>query len=96
MFGGLSFMVNEKMVVSVRGDDDLLVRADPEQADELLTVKGARPAEMGAGRAMSRGWIAVDEEALATDETFGFWIDVAVRYNDKETGPRGRQQKRSQ
>lgn len=47
MFGGLSFMVNEKMVVSVRGDGDLLVRTDPEQADELLTVKGARPAEMG-------------------------------------------------
>jgi TfoX/Sxy family transcriptional regulator of competence genes len=94
MFGGLSFMVNEKMVVSVRGDGDLLVRTDPEQADELLTVKGARPAEMGAGRAMNKGWIAVDEEALATDEAFDFWIDVALKYNDKKTGPRGRQQKR--
>jgi len=39
MFGGLSFMVNEKMVVSVRGDGGLLVRADPEQADELLTPR---------------------------------------------------------
>jgi len=88
MFGGLSFMVNEKMVVSVRGDGGLLVRADPEQADELLTAK------MGAGRAMSRGWIAVAEEAIATDEAFDFWIDMALEYNDKETGQRGRQQER--
>jgi len=94
MFGGLSFMVNEKMVVSVRGDGRLLVRADPEQADELLTAKGARPAEMGACRAMSRGWIAVAEEAIATDEAFDFWIDMALEYNDKETGQRGRQQER--
>ena len=94
MFGGLSFMVNEKMVVSVRGGSGLLVRADPEQADELLTAKGARPAEMGAGRAMSWGWIAVAEEAIATDEAFDFWIDMALEYNDKETGPRGRQQER--
>jgi len=90
MFGGLSFMVNEKMVVCVRGDGDLLVRADPEGADELLTTKGARPAEMGAGRAMSRGWIAVADEAVATDEAVGFWIATAVEYNDKEAGPRGR------
>jgi len=90
MFGGLSFMVNEKMVVCVRGDGDLLVRADPERADELLTTKGARPAEVGAGRAMSRGWIAVADEAVATDEAVGFWIATSVEYNEKETGPRGR------
>jgi len=32
MFGGLSFMVNEKMVVSVRGGGGLLVRAGPRQS----------------------------------------------------------------
>lgn len=31
MFGGLSFMVNQKMVVYVRSDGDLLVRSDPER-----------------------------------------------------------------
>jgi len=94
MFGGLSFMVNERMVVSVRGGGGLLVRADPARADELITAKGARPAEMGAGRGMSRGWIAVDEEVIAAEETFGFWIGVALEYNDKAIGPRGREQKR--
>lgn len=81
MFGGLSFMVNERMVVSVRGDSEILVRADPERADELLTVKGARSAEMGAGRSMSKGWISVDEPAIWTDEDVDFWIGVALEYN---------------
>ncbi len=90
MFGGLSFMVNERMVVSVLSDGDLLVRADPERADELLTAKGARPAEMGAGRAMNKGWISVSEEAIATDPSFDFWIGVALEYNGMETGRRSR------
>ena len=90
MFGGLSFMVNERMVVSVRSDGDLLVRADPEGADKLLATKGAQPAEMGAGRAMGNGWISVGKEAIATEENFDFWIGVALEYNDKETSTRSR------
>ncbi|MGH3545562.1 MAG: TfoX/Sxy family protein [Mycobacteriales bacterium] len=88
MFGGLSFMVNDKMVVSVHSDGDLLVRADPERADELLTTVGARPAEMGAGRAMGNGWISVAQAAVATGESFDFWIGVALAYNDRSTGTR--------
>ncbi len=83
MFGGVSFMVNEKMVVSVRGDGELLVRADPERTRELVALQGARPAEMGAGRAMGPGWICVAEEAIATAERLSFWIGVALEYNDR-------------
>ena len=83
MFGGLSFLVNEKMVASVRSDGDLLVRVDPERSPELATLPGARPAEMGAGRAMGPGWMCVAEEAIATDEQLSFWVDVALEYNDR-------------
>lgn len=82
MFGGLSFMVNEKMVASVRSDGDLLVRVDPERSAELVTHDGARPAQMGAGRAMGAGWIDVAEEAITTDEQLSFWIEVALEYNE--------------
>lgn len=81
MFGGLAFMVDEKMVVCVRGDADLLVRADPDQADELLTHEGAGPAEMGAGRPMSKNWISVGAEALETDEALTSWLGAALAYN---------------
>ena len=85
MFGGLAFMVNEAMVVCVMSDGDLLVRADPRRADDLLTARGARPAEMGAGRAMGKSWITVGEEATTSDEGFDFWLGVALEYNDTKT-----------
>lgn len=47
MFGALSFMVDDRMVVSVRGDGDLLVRVDPQRSPALVSVAGAGPAEMG-------------------------------------------------
>ncbi len=66
MFGGRAFMMNEKMLVSVGRDGDLLLRVDPERSEELLAVAGARQAEMGAERSMGKGWITVAEQAVAT------------------------------
>jgi TfoX/Sxy family transcriptional regulator of competence genes len=86
MFGGLSFMVNEKMVVCATTDGDLLVRIDPRRADELLARPEARPAEMGAGRSMGKGWISVAREALVATETLTFWLEVALAYNDQQVG----------
>lgn len=81
MFGGLSFMVNNAMVVAERRDGDLLVRIDPERNRELVALPGAKPAEMGAGRAMGPGWISVAHDTITTDEQLSFWIDVAMEYN---------------
>ena len=50
MFGGRSFMVNEKMLVSALQDGGLLVRVDVEQHDELLREPGAAQAEGVPGR----------------------------------------------
>jgi len=90
MFGGLSFLVNDSMVVSASSAGRLLVRADPARAGELLATAGAQPAEMGAGRAMGNSWISVAGETIASDESFDFWIGVALEYNEKDTGKRGR------
>jgi TfoX/Sxy family transcriptional regulator of competence genes len=81
MFGGLSFMVNDKLVVAAQRDGDLLVRADPERNRELVALPGAGPAEMGAGRAMGPGWISVSARTLAADEQLSFWTGVALEYN---------------
>lgn len=89
MFGGLSFMVQEKMVVATSSGGGLLVRVDPERDEELVALPGVSPAEMGAGRIMGPGWIHVEEEAVATDEQLQRWIDVALEYNAL-TPPRGR------
>jgi len=81
MFGGLSFMVNDKMVVAAGRDGDLLVRVDPERNRELVELPGAGPAEMGVGRAMGPSWISVANDAIAADRQLSFWIDVALEYN---------------
>lgn len=82
MFGGLSFMVNDAMVVAVQKDGRrLLVRVNPGRSRELLALPGAEPAEMGAGRAMGPSWLHVNDDALASDADLSFWIGVALEYN---------------
>ncbi|WP_259390726.1 TfoX/Sxy family protein [Actinomyces sp. 2119] len=64
MFGGWSFMVNERLVVSALKDGGLLVRVDASRHDELLARPGASQAQMGAGRSMGPGWLEVGASAL--------------------------------
>ena len=88
MFGGLAFMVDEKMVACVSaGGGALLVRVSRRRDAEYLEVVGARRAEMGE-RSMGEGWITVDEEALAEDRDLQFWIDAVLEHN-AETTARG-------
>lgn len=79
MFGGLSFMVDDSMVVAARRSGDLLVRMDPARYDELLDVPGAKPAVMG-DRPMGPGWITVSPDGLTTHEQLTFWIDVGLEH----------------
>ncbi len=79
MFGGLSFMVDDSMVVACR-DGGLLVRIDPARYDELLDLPGAQPAVMGAGRPMGPGWITVSHEGLTTDKQVAFWTRVGLEH----------------
>ena len=85
MFGGLSFVVDGRMVVAVRGEA-LLVRADPDRNRELVALPGAAPAEMGAGRDMGPSWISVGAEAVATDEGLAFWMGAAREFHDRAGG----------
>lgn len=84
MFGGVSFMVDDSMLVSVRGDGTLLVRADPDRNDELLARPGASQAMMGE-RSMGPSWIDVAAESIATDEALQSWLTVARHYHERHT-----------
>ena len=88
MFGGLAFMVDEKMVACVSGGGGaLLVRVSRSRDAEYLERAGARRAEMG-GRSMGEGWIAVDEEALTEDGELRSWIDAVLQCNAELTAER--------
>jgi len=88
MFGGRSFMVNEKMIVSALKHGGLLVRVDADRHDELLARTGASQAEMGPGRDMGPGWIEVEADAIRDDEPLSAWLGIAMEHNRAVTGGR--------
>ncbi|WP_256981145.1 MULTISPECIES: TfoX/Sxy family protein [unclassified Rhodococcus (in: high G+C Gram-positive bacteria)] len=87
MFGGLAFLVRDKMVVCVgTGSRALLVRVDGVREPEYLQREGAHHAVMGRDRSMGEGWITVDADALANDTALEFWVAAALAYNASRAG----------
>lgn len=78
MFGGLCFMVNDKMCVGVE-QERLMVRLDPLQYDEAMEKEGCRPMDF-TGKVM-KGYVFVDIEALNTTKKLEYWIGLALAYN---------------
>lgn len=79
MFGGVAFMVDERLVVSAGRRGDLLVRVPAERHDEYLDRPGAEQATMAKGRrTMGEGWVVVDPEALASDDDLAWWVTEAL------------------
>lgn len=79
MFGGLCFMVNNKMCVGVE-NARLMVRLDPNIEDEVLQQEGASPMDF-TGKPM-KGYFFVDIEALSTKKKLAYWLDMALAYNE--------------
>jgi len=77
MFGGLSFMVDERMAVAAGRDGSLLVRTDPARYDDLLR-RGGEPAHMGNDRPMGRGWLTVPGRRIESDEELAYWVEVGI------------------
>ncbi|OZE80471.1 hypothetical protein CH305_13020 [Rhodococcus sp. 15-649-2-2] len=87
MFGGLAFMVRDKMVVCVgTGNRALLVRVDGVREPEYLERDGTDHAVMGQGRSMGAGWITVDANALTGETALEFWIAAALEHNTTAAG----------
>lgn len=85
MFGGLTFMVNDKMTATANTVGDLMVRCDPARAETLLERDGAKWPSM-RGRKMSKGWIVVSADHVDSEEVLQSWIQEALDYNKKVTG----------
>ena len=79
MFGGLCFMVNDKMCVGVE-KERLMVRLDPAKYDEAMEQEGCHPMDF-TGRVM-KGYVFVDIDALNTKKKLEYWIGLALEYNN--------------
>lgn len=80
MFRGVTFMVNDKMCVSV-SNDELMCRIDPALTDEVVEMNDVRPMLM-RGKTL-KGYVYVAEEAIRTKKDFDYWINLCLAYNPK-------------
>jgi TfoX/Sxy family transcriptional regulator of competence genes len=78
MFGGLAFLIEGNMSVSVSGRGGLLLRCDPGETDALLRKPHAAPFEM-RGRVME-GWLRVEPGGLRTKRQLERWVARGVQY----------------
>ena len=91
MFGGLCFMVNDKMCVGVE-KERLMVRLDPAKYEEVMEKEGCNPMDF-TGKVM-KGFVFVDADMLTTKKKLEYWIKLALEYNkiakaSKKPGRRG-------
>ena len=77
MFGGLGFMLHGNMLIGTTAKGALLVRIDPEKADDAL-ARGAELMHMGP-RVMS-GFVSVDVKKLPDDQSLKDWIAYATKF----------------
>jgi TfoX/Sxy family transcriptional regulator of competence genes len=78
MFGGLCFMVNNKMCVGVESER-LMVRLDPAVYEDVLDKEGVTPMDF-TGKVM-KGYVFVNIDALNTTKKLAYWMNLALTYN---------------
>jgi TfoX/Sxy family transcriptional regulator of competence genes len=78
MFGGLAFLINGNMSVTVSRQGGLLVRLDPEKANALVDDKLVTPMVM-RGRELD-GWLRVDAAKVRTAKQLEQWVDRSVDF----------------
>jgi len=80
MFGGLAFIVENKMCITV-GGDRIMCRIDPAIHEEVIKRKGCHTLVM-RGREY-KGYVHVNENSIKNKKDFGYWIGLALDYNKK-------------
>ena len=80
MFGGLAFLVNDKMCINI-GEDSLMCRFDPKQTEELSEREGFSPVVM-RGKEI-KGYCYVEECGFKTKEDFVFWLELCLEFNSR-------------
>lgn len=78
MFGGVCYMVNDKMCIGVVGDE-MMCRINPNLEDTVLEMKGCRPMDF-SGRPM-KGYVYVNEDGMRTKKELDYWVGLCLEFN---------------
>jgi len=80
MFGGICFMVDDKMCIGII-KEDLMVRIDPVKQDEFLKETGCRL--MDFTKRPMIGYLYVEPEGIDLDEDLNKWVKRCLDFNPK-------------
>ena len=78
MFGGIAFMVSNKMCVGII-KDEMMCRIDPGIHDQCVEMEGCRT--MDFNKRPMKGFVMIDGSGMKTTEAFEYWIGLALEYN---------------
>jgi TfoX/Sxy family transcriptional regulator of competence genes len=78
MFGGICFMVNDKMCVGVQ-KDQLMVRLNPDIFEKVIEQEGCLAMDF-TGKIM-KGFVFVESSALTGKKKLEYWVELALDYN---------------
>lgn len=96
MFGGLCFMVNEKMCCGVHYDkkketDLLMARIGEAAHDAALDREGCHPMDF-TGRPM-KGYVFVTPDGFDTDDDLAYWVQLCLDFNPLAKASKKRKKK---
>jgi len=80
MFGGLAFLVNDKMCINVSGEN-LMCRFNPNLLEELAERSGFLPMIM-KGKQMN-GYCYVEPIGFTRKADFEFWVNLCLDFNEQ-------------
>jgi hypothetical protein len=80
MFRGLTFMVNDKMCISVSGEN-LMCRFDPNLHEEVAEKRGYQPMIM-RGKEL-KGYCYVLPVGFQKEKDLKYWVKICVEFNEK-------------
>ncbi len=78
MFGGLCFMVEEKMCIGIV-NEELMARIGVDRYMEALSKPGCREMNF-TGRPM-KGYVFVEEDAIDMDQDLEYWVQLTLDFN---------------
>jgi TfoX/Sxy family transcriptional regulator of competence genes len=93
MFGGIAFMVDEKMCVGII-KDEMMCRIDPELHDRCVEMEGCRT--MDFNKRPMKGYVMIDETGMKSVDAFEYWISLSLEFNQlaKKSTPKSRSSKK--
>lgn len=80
MFGGMCFMVDDKMLIGTY-KGGIMARVDPAENETLIARTGA--SQMIHGGKPMTGYLFIDPEGYESDADLTFWVEKCLEYNPK-------------